>query len=112
MPFVRLAYTDNQGAARNVSSTGEYINHFNAVRIRVNGTGSLLMKLYSLDDVKWRSLKDIKMSLGSGRLETSLTNLSTERASLELRTTTINDYFKINRVLIFSKFLYTSHPNI
>ena len=110
MPFIRFAYTDSAGAARSVQSGGENINHFNAVRVRVNGNGTLKMRIFSLDDAKMKLIKDIKMSPTPGRAETCITNLMTERASLEIRTVSINDYFRINRLIIFAKETFSSHP--
>lgn len=111
MPFIRFAYSDSAGAARSVQSSGDNINHFNAVRLRVNGNGMLKMRIFSLDDAKSRVIADIKMSPNPGKLITKLTNLMTERASLEIKTTSINDYFKINRIILFSREVFSSHPN-
>ena len=55
-----------KGAALSELSSGENISHFAAIRIRVNGTGNLKMKTFSLDDVRSKELVPLTMSqLGS-----------------------------------------------
>ena len=48
-----------QGAAFSEQSSGENITHFAAIRIRLVGTGSLKMKVYSLDDVRSKTVSSI-----------------------------------------------------
>jgi hypothetical protein len=99
-----------KGTARSHSSSGEYVSHFNGVRIRVNGTGALKLTLYSLDDQEWEQLADVEMAERTSIIPTVLANFISQRCSLEIKTTTINDYFKINRIIIFSKFFASEYP--
>ncbi len=99
-----------KGTARTSKSSGESISHFNAVRIRVNGTGALKLKLFSLDDQNLEQLADIEMAERTNVIPTALANFIEQRCALEIGTTTINDYFKINRIIIFSKFFASEYP--
>jgi len=99
-----------RGAARSSGSSGEDILHFNAVRVRVNGEGNLKLKLVSLDNLRSQQLEDIPMSNAPGMIPTVLSNFIEQRCALQGGTISINDYFKINRIVIFSKFFASSFP--
>lgn len=99
-----------KGTARSSGSSGEYISHFNAIRMRVIGTGSLKLTFYSLQDMTSQQLADIPLNEATNIQPTRLANFMEQRASLELGTTSINDYFRVNRILIFSKPTFTSYP--
>ena len=99
-----------KGTARSMGSSGEYISHINTIRMRVTGTGNLKLTLYSLQDVKYQQLADLPLSLTTDIQPTRLANFMTQRASLELKTTSINDYFRVNRILVFMKPTFTSYP--
>lgn len=97
------------GTAREGGS-GEGIQHFNAVRLRVTGTGNLKMKMNSLDDEFVDDLSDLPIKESSGIEPTTPCNFISQRAALEIKTTNIDEYFKINRIIIFSKEIFTSYP--
>jgi hypothetical protein len=99
-----------KGMARSQGSSGEYISHFNAIRIRAIGTGSLKLTLYSLQDIRFQQLADLPLAEATNIQPTRLANFMEQRASLELGTTSINDYFRINRILVFTKPTFTSYP--
>lgn len=109
MPFIRTAYVANGGTARE-SSSGENIYHFNAVRLRVVGQGSLKLAMFSLQDVTTELLADLPMSMRTNIQPNRLANFMDQRASLELKTVTINDYFRVNRIIIFSRETYSEYP--
>lgn len=98
------------GAALSETSSGESISHFAAIRVRVNGVGSLKMKVYSLDDVKTKTLVPFTMALRTRIIPTRLVNFTEQRASFELKTTEKNEIFRINRIIIFQKPIFTSYP--
>lgn len=89
---------------------GENILHFTAVRMRVVGQGSLKMRLNSLDDVQTQELVPFSMSAGTNIQPTRLCNFLQQRAQLEVYTTELNDFFKINRIILFVKESATSYP--
>jgi hypothetical protein len=99
-----------KGAALSEISSGENISHFAAIRVRVNGVGNLKMSVYSLDDVKTKTLVPLSMILKNRIIPTRLVNFVEQRASFELKTTDIGERFRINRIIIFMKEIYTSYP--
>ncbi len=99
-----------KGSARGSGSSGEGINNFNAVRMRLTGSGSLLMSMFSLDDIRNTTLVPFTMSATTNIQPTRLCNFNEQRASLKIQTTAINEHFRINRIIIFSKEIFTSYP--
>lgn len=91
-------------------SSGENISHFTAVRLRVVGSGNLNMTLYSLDDVNSQVLAPLAMSATTNIQPTRLANFNEQRAALWLGTTEKDEYFRINRIILFSKEIFTSYP--
>ena len=99
-----------KGAATSEGSSGEGISHFSTIRIRVNGTGNLKLKIYSLDDLKFKILVPFAMQPQARIIPTRLVNFMEQRASFELKTTDFDETFRINRIVIFTKPVYTSYP--
>lgn len=99
-----------KGAALSEASLGESVSHFAAIRIRVNGTGSLKMKVSSLDDVRSKDLVPFTMQTSNRIIPTRLVNFMEQRAAFELKTTEIDEFMKINRIVIFLKEVFTSYP--
>lgn len=99
-----------KGAAISEGSFGENISHFAAVRVRVTGNGQLKMRVFSLDDERVKVLVPLQMNFTNRIIPTRLVNFVETRASFELYTNTINEKFRINRIVIFVKELYSSHP--
>jgi hypothetical protein len=99
-----------KGAALSEVSSGENISHFAAIRIRVNGTGNLKMTVFSLDDVRSKTLVPLVMQQQNRIIPTRLVNFTEQRAAFELKTTEIDEKFRINRIVIFTKEIYTSYP--
>ena len=109
MPFFKTAYVSEASTARNAKSSG-HILHFNAVRLRVTGTGNLDMTLYSLDDVYNTNLAVLAMPVSSNKESRVLTNFIQNRIALYGSTDEINEYMKIERIYIYSKFFATEEP--
>jgi len=99
-----------KGAALSEQSSGENISHFAAIRIRLNGVGNLKMATYSLDDVRSKTLVPFVMSQNARIIPTRLVNFTEQRASFELKTTEIDEKFRINRIVIFMKEVFSSYP--
>jgi len=99
-----------KGAALSEKSSGENISHFAAIRVRVVGSGYLQMKAYSLDDVKSKVLVPLTMQTTNRIEPTRLVNFMEQRASFELKTTVFGERFKINRIILYMKEIYTSYP--
>lgn len=98
------------GAATSEQSSGESISHFASIRIRVNGAGNLNLTVYSIDDLNSKVLVPLAMAVKNRFSPTRLVNFVEQRASFEIKTTVINEKFRINRIVIFTKELYTSYP--
>lgn len=110
MPFVKLAYVSKNGSARPSGAISEDIQHFGAIRMRLNGSGSLKMTFYSLNDVNSMDLIPFTMQASTNIQPTRLTNFNEQRASLRISTTEIDEVFRINRIILFGKDLWTSYP--
>lgn len=100
-----------KGAALSGGSSGEIISHFGGIRVRVNGSGSLRPKLYSLDDVTSTTLVPITMAATTRIIPTRLCNFQEHRASLELKTTAMDEVFRINRIIVFVKEVFVEWPS-
>lgn len=99
-----------KGAAISEQSSGENISHFAAIRIRLNGTGSLKMSVHSLDDIRSKTLVPMTMQTTTRIIPTRLVNFMEQRAAFTLTTTEIDETFRINRIVIFQKEVFTSYP--
>lgn len=95
---------------KQVSSYGENINHFNGIRVRVLGNGNLRPTLFSLSDVYEQVLIPLNMEEATNIQRTQLANFIQQRASLELKTTEIDEVFTISRIILFVKPMFTSVP--
>jgi len=98
------------GAALSERSSGESTSHFASIRIRVDGYGNLRLAVYSLDELRSKTMVPLTMANKTRYAPTRLVNFVEQRASFELKTTEIGEKFRINRIVIFSKELYKSYP--
>ena len=89
---------------------GEFINHFGAVRLRVTGSGNLKLRFISYDDIYDQVLTPVSMSTATNRMPTVLSNFLQQQAQLEVKVTDIEEYFRIDQILIYIKPVYTSFP--
>jgi hypothetical protein len=99
-----------KGAVISEGSSGENISHFAAIRIRVTGVGALRMTVYSLDDVRSKQLVEFNMQTATRIIPTRLVNFMEQRASFELTTTGLDERFRINRIVVFTKEVFSSYP--
>lgn len=88
----------------------EYINHYNAVRLRVKGNGDLKLTLLSPDEIYSQELVPVSMVLTTARNPTQLANFKQLRAKLRIETTEMNETFQISHILVFSKPVEGSFP--
>lgn len=98
------------GASASEGSGGENISHFTAVRLRLNGAGNLQMRLYSLDEIRFIDLIPFTMKNSTNIQPTRACNFVEQRAQLQIKTTEINEVFRINRIILFVRELYTDYP--
>lgn len=99
-----------KGAALSEMSLGENVSHFAAIRIRVGGFGSLRMKVSSLDDVRSKDLVPFQLTTASRVIPTRIVNFMEQRASFELKTIGMDETFRINRIVVYMKEVFTSYP--
>jgi len=86
------------------------INHYHTVRMRVTGVGNLLMTMYSLDEVNSLVLVPLPMITPSAIEPLRLSNFKTQRMSLELKTTEIDEQMRISKIVIYIKPVETGFP--
>lgn len=96
--------------AKKSSSGEEVINHFGAVRLRVNGSASLKLSLFSLDKTQQNILVPIPLQSLTNVEPNRLSNFTQQRAKLQIRTTEMNETFKISKIIIFTKPVAKSWP--
>ncbi len=98
------------GAITSEGSSGENIQHFSTLRIRVLGQGNLKMRAYSLDDVKTKDLVPFTLKLLNRIEPNRIVNVVEQRVSFELWTEEVDEWFRINRIIVYAKEIFTSHP--
>lgn len=91
-------------------TNGEILHHIHLIRMRVTGSGNLKMRLLSLDAVNAQSLVAFPLAATTNREPTRLCNFTEQRTQLEIKTTEINERFKISKILIFVKPVATEFP--
>lgn len=99
-----MASTAREGSA------GESISHFNGIRMRIIGSGNLDITLYSLDDVKSQTLNPLVMQATTNIQPLKKCNFMQQRAAVEFSTDEINEYFRFNRIIIFSRPVFANYP--
>lgn len=98
------------GAVSSEGSSGENISHFGAIRIRLYGNGFLKMAVHSIDDIRLKVMVPFVMIKATRIIPTRIVNFQGQRASFELKTTAIDEKFRIHRIVVFTKEIYTSYP--
>lgn len=86
------------------------IIHFNAIRMRVRGVGNLDMELKAFDDDPTAVLTAFTMTETTGKFLIRLCNFKSQRAALEFSTDEIDEIFRINKIVVFAKPLFTEYP--
>lgn len=93
-----------------LGTRSEEILHFAGVRLRVTGAGNLRLTFFSLDNVNSESLVILPMSTTNAREPTRLANFISQRGMVKIGTTAKDETFKINRVILFAKPLWSNFP--
>lgn len=99
-----------KGMPRSQGSSGENIQHFSHLRVRVVGSGILRGKLYSLDDVRSKDIPNYTMASSSRIEPTLLTNFVEQRVRYKIYTNAENEWFRINRIIIYLKDFGSEYP--
>lgn len=98
------------GSALSEGSSGDYISHFASIRVRAVGVGNLMMIVHAMDNARSKQLVPFILQSANRILPTRIVNFMEQRATFELKTTGIDERFRVNRIIIFSKTVFTSHP--
>lgn len=99
-----------KGMPRSQGSAGENIQHFSHVRLRVVGNGVLRGTLSSLDDIRVLDIPNYTLSTTSRIEPTLLTNFVEQRAAIEFYQTDIDEWMRVNRVIVFIKDYGSEYP--
>ncbi len=78
--------------------------------MRVIGSGELEMKLISQDAVRSVTLTPFTLASTNRSSPFRLASFVEQRAQLEGKTDTINEIFRINRIVIYAKPIFTMEP--
>ena len=93
------------------SSKGEeVVNHYGAVRLRVNGSASLQLTLFSLDETQSNVLVPVPIVSLTNVEPNRLSNFTQQRAKLMIKTTGLGETFQISKIIIFVKPVAKSFP--
>ena len=98
------------GTATVQGSSGENITHFGAVRFRIVGAGNLQLRWISLDEVYESIMTPLALLERTDREPRVLGNFMSQRAQLEIKTTEINEYIRVNRIILFVRPTYVDYP--
>lgn len=93
-------------------SSQDNIVHYTSVRMRIVGSGNLDMTMYSQDEIYSSTLIPFPMTAATNIRPTRLMNFQHQRAYLKGSTDTINEWFKINKIVIYAKEVFTDYPNL
>lgn len=84
--------------------------HFGIVRIRVVGTGNLILTFQGYDQVLQEELAPLAMSNPNSREMRVLSNFVSQEGMLKIETRLINEIMRVNRVTIYAKPLWAEYP--
>jgi len=90
-------------ATEAITDGSDNLLHFGGVRMRVQGAGTLQMTLLSLGEVKSSVIQPLTMQEEPGFEPFKLSNFISQRAFLKGTTTNLNDFFSINRIIVYVK---------
>lgn len=99
-----------KGATTSEGSGGEGVQHFSHIRVRAIGQGQIFLSVASQDGVKQKVLVPLVLKNANRQTPDRLVNFVEQRASFTFYTPELNTYFRINRIIVYMKEIYTSHP--
>lgn len=90
--------------------SGQFINHFGTVRLRLTGAGNLQLSLVSLDNVSTQVLTPVVMNSTNERYPNVLCSFMQQKAQLVIETNEIDETFLIKEIIIYTKPVFTGFP--
>lgn len=77
------------------------VNHFGGVRLRVMGVGNLNITAYGLDKTLSYAAKDLPITVLPGKEYTRLFDIKSEKCAVSMKTSSINEWFHINKMTLW-----------
>lgn len=96
--------------AKGLDKSAEYEWHCVGIRQRVTGVGNLDLALTSLDNVQTQTLVPLSMAVTTRFEPTTLANFQTQRMRLGGSVNVIDEYFVIQRIIVFVKPVAVEYP--
>jgi hypothetical protein len=94
-----------------LSGSQDNIVHYTSVRMRIIGSGLLDMVMFSQDDIFSSTLLPFTMHSATNIRPTRLMNFQHQRAYLKGSTDVINEWFSINKIVIYAKEVFVDYPS-
>lgn len=91
-------------------SNGEFEHHIVAVRLRIIGSGNHKLTLTDYQDVQTQNLVDLPVTPITRFEPMRLANFQSQRTRLVGKTTEINEWFEISRIIIWAKPVAVEYP--
>jgi hypothetical protein len=88
----------------------QVINHYGAIRLRVNGSAQLQLTLFSFDEVQGTILVPIPIQTTTNIEPNRLSNFTQQRAKLMISTQNLDETFQISKIIVFTKPVAQSFP--
>lgn len=86
------------------------INHLGLVKLRVQGEGNLVTRALTLSNVRSSALPNLALVENNEIAPTILANFKSQYMQLDVRTTEIDEWFRVKTVTPFLKPVATSLP--
>lgn len=87
-----------------------WVNHFGGIRVAIDGSGQLEVKLYGLKDVQQATPPALTLSTATGLELERLINFKNEVCSVKLRVNTFGANFILTRFELWAKGLWLRRP--
>ena len=93
-----------------VGGNGEYEHHIVGVRARIVGSGNMDYSLEDYSAIQTQNLVPLVMAAATRFEPTVLSNFQSQRTRLIGKTTELNEWFEISRLVIWAKPVAVEYP--
>lgn len=107
-PTYSTALVNNSDGTRPMDD--ENIYHYGGTRIRITGSGNVILTLKGLDNIVTSVLATLALGGSAGKEKVVLANMMNQRARLVLQTTAIDETVSVNQIILYVKPIYMSYP--
>lgn len=94
-----------------MTASQDNIIHYTSVRMRIVGSGQLDMTMYSQDDVHSQPLVPFTMQATMSIRPNRLMNFQHQKAMLQGSVNVLNEWFRINKIVIYAKEVFADYPD-